>query len=88
MKKRSGKDGGWQDFTGEEEIVTTNPSALTDGQAVTAAGIWFTVRSQANTPAQATMMRICPVNITVAAAASTMSRQLSSRKTKAVTNAA
>src|SRR5262245_41486996 len=55
---------------------------------VMAAGTWFTVNNHANTPAQATMMRICPVNRTVAAAASTMSRQASSRHTKAGTNAA
>ncbi len=52
------------------------------------AGTWFTVSSQANTPAQATMMRIWPVNITVEAAASTMSRGPSSRNTKVVTRAA
>ena len=57
-------------------------------QAVIVAGTWLTVSSQANTPAQATMIRICPVNITVEAAASTMSRQPSSRNTKVVTNAA
>ena len=26
----------WEDFTGQEEIITSNPSALTDGQAVAA----------------------------------------------------
>jgi RND family efflux transporter MFP subunit len=33
---RSGTGGGvvWEDFTGQEEIITSNPSALTDGQAV------------------------------------------------------
>jgi RND family efflux transporter MFP subunit len=33
---KSGTGGGvmWEDFTGQEEIITSNPSALTDGQAV------------------------------------------------------
>jgi len=56
--------------------------------AVIVAGTWFTVRSHANTPAQATMMRIWPVNSTVEAAAATMSRHPSSRNTKVVTSAA
>jgi RND family efflux transporter MFP subunit len=33
-KQSAGKDGGWEDFTGEETIVTSNPAALTDGQVV------------------------------------------------------
>jgi hypothetical protein len=33
---KSGTGGGvvWKDFTGQEEIIISNPSALTDGQAV------------------------------------------------------
>src|SRR6185503_9121876 len=57
-------------------------------QAVIVAGTWFTVSSQANTPAQATMISIWPVNITVDAAASTMSRRPSSRNTNVVTRPA
>jgi hypothetical protein len=32
--KKTGKDGGWQDFTGMEEIAA-NATGLADGQAVT-----------------------------------------------------
>src|SRR5665647_3942487 len=54
-------------------------------QATIAAGTWLTVSSQENTPAQATITRICAENSTVTEAASTISRQPSSRKTKRVT---
>jgi hypothetical protein len=33
-KQKPGKEGGWEDFTGAEEVVVSNPSALSDGQAV------------------------------------------------------
>src|SRR6478609_11308266 len=52
------------------------------------AGTWLTVRSQANTPAQATMTRICAVKRTVATAASMTSATDSSRKITIVTKAA
>ena len=29
-----GEPAGWEDFTGSEEIVSSSPSALTDGQEV------------------------------------------------------
>ena len=50
-------------------------------QAVIAAGTWLTVSSQPNTLAQATMIRIWPVNTAVVAALARMSRQDSSRYT-------
>ena len=31
---RAGQEGGWEDFTGEEVIVVSDPGALTDGQTV------------------------------------------------------
>jgi RND family efflux transporter MFP subunit len=38
LKRRGpGQEADWEDFTGEEEIVTSNPSALSDGQAVSVA---------------------------------------------------
>jgi RND family efflux transporter MFP subunit len=33
-RKSTDKDGGWEDFTGDEMIVTGSPAALTDGQVV------------------------------------------------------
>jgi RND family efflux transporter MFP subunit len=33
-KRPPGQEGAWQNFTGAEEIVVSNPSSLTDGQAV------------------------------------------------------
>jgi RND family efflux transporter MFP subunit len=36
-KRMPGKVGGWEDFTGQEEVVV-NPLGLTDGQAVTVSG--------------------------------------------------
>jgi membrane fusion protein (multidrug efflux system) len=33
-KQKAGKEGGWEDCTGEEEIIATGAAALTDGQAV------------------------------------------------------
>ena len=31
---KPGQEKVWEDFTGEEEVITSNPSTLTDGQAV------------------------------------------------------
>jgi multidrug efflux pump subunit AcrA (membrane-fusion protein) len=31
---RAGEEGRWEEFTGEEEIVTSDPATLSDGQAV------------------------------------------------------
>jgi RND family efflux transporter MFP subunit len=36
-KKGAGPEGRWEDFSGEEEIITSIPSSLSDGQAVTVA---------------------------------------------------
>ncbi|MBY0522165.1 MAG: efflux RND transporter periplasmic adaptor subunit [Gemmataceae bacterium] len=36
-KQKLGKDGGWEDLTGSEEVIITNPASLSDGQAVAAA---------------------------------------------------
>jgi RND family efflux transporter MFP subunit len=36
VKKKTGKEGGWEDFTGEEEVVAGGAATLTDGQAVAA----------------------------------------------------
>jgi hypothetical protein len=35
-KQKPGKETGWEDFTGKEEVVVTNPASLSDGQTVTA----------------------------------------------------
>jgi multidrug efflux pump subunit AcrA (membrane-fusion protein) len=42
LKKGKGSPGGdgtaaWEDFTGKEEVVVTNPASLSDGQPVTVA---------------------------------------------------
>src|SRR2546425_1900414 len=57
-------------------------------QPTRAAGTWLTVRSHENTLAQATMIRICEVNIAVVPAASRISRHGMSRYTTRVTKAA
>jgi hypothetical protein len=31
---KAGEESPWEDFSGEEIIVTSNPASLTDGQAV------------------------------------------------------
>jgi hypothetical protein len=31
---KPGEEKVWEDFTGEEEVITSNPSTLTDGQAM------------------------------------------------------
>jgi RND family efflux transporter MFP subunit len=36
-KQKASKEGRWEDFTGEEEIIATGAAALTDGQAVSPA---------------------------------------------------
>ena len=58
------------------------------GHATMAAGTWFTVSSQANTLAQATMISTWPVKSAVVPAASSTSRHESSRNTSQVTSAA
>jgi RND family efflux transporter MFP subunit len=35
---KKGEEGRWEDFTGEERVVSSNPGSLTDGQQVTVAG--------------------------------------------------
>jgi len=34
VPSKMGESGVWEDFTGQEEVVATNPASLTDGQAV------------------------------------------------------
>jgi hypothetical protein len=35
-RQRPGQDGGWEDFTGEEEILFDPPTTLADGQVMAA----------------------------------------------------
>ena len=72
-------------------IASSNSQAETLSDwihATIAAGTWFTVRSQAKTLAQATMISTWPVKSAVVDAASSTSRQPSSRNTSHVTNTA